>query len=63
MTTITLQVPKELVGNVSSWKWENRLKNLWQYQKDQEDVSLVENEMKKQQKPISLKDYIKKCEK
>ena len=61
MTTITLQVPKELVGDVTSWKRENWLKTLWQYQKDQEDIKLVEDEMKKQQKSISLKDYIKQC--
>lgn len=63
MTTITLQVPKELVGDVASWKRENRLKTLWQYQKDQEDIALVEDEMKKPQKSMSLKDYIKQCEK
>jgi len=63
MTTITLQVPKELVGDVTSWKRENRLKTLWQYQKDQEDIILVKNEMKKKQSSISLKDYMKKCEK
>jgi hypothetical protein len=54
-------VPSELVGTISSRKWENQLKKLWEYRQDQEDISLVESEMRKTQKGISLKDYIKKC--
>ena len=63
MTTITLQVPKELVGDVATWKRERWLKTLWQYQKDQEDIALVEDEMKKPQNSMSLNDYIQQCEK
>jgi hypothetical protein len=59
MTTITIQVPKELVGDVATWKRENWLTTLWQYQKDKEDIALVEAEMKKSQRSISLKDYMK----
>ena len=50
MTTIQLQVPKTIVGNLTTWKWENRLKKLWEYRQDQEDIKLVESEMKKNQK-------------
>ena len=61
MTTITLEVPKELVSEVVSWKREQWLKTLREYKRDQEDIKLVEDEMKKPQKSIFLKDYVKKC--
>lgn len=61
MTTITVEVPREIVGNVSNWKRENWLEKLRQYQKDQEDISLVQQEMKKDQKGVSLEDYLKRC--
>ena len=61
MNTITLEVPKELANKVSSWKREKWLKTLREYKKDQEDIELVKDEMKKPQKPVSLKDYVKKC--
>jgi len=63
MTTIQLEVPKELVWEVSTWKWENRLKKIWEYKKDQEDIELVHDAMEHDTKSVSLKDYLKSCDK
>ena len=63
MTTIQLEVPKELVGEVSTWKWENRLKKVREYKKDQEDIELVHDAMEHDTKSVSLKDYLKSCDK
>ena len=63
MTTIQLEVPKELVWEVSTWKWENRLKKIWEYKKDQEDIDLVQDAMKHDTKSVSLQDYLKSCDK
>jgi len=63
MTTIQLEVPKELVWEVSTRKWENRLKKIWEYKKDQEDIDLVHEAMKHDTKSVSLQDYLESCDK
>jgi len=63
MTTIQLEVPKELVGEVSTRKWENRLKKIREYKKDQEDIALVHDAMEHDTKSVSLKDYLKAYDK
>jgi len=63
MTTIQLEVPKEIVGKVTNRKRENWLKKVWEYKKDQEDIELVHEAMKQDSKSISLEDYLKSCDK
>ena len=63
MTTIQLEVPKELVWKVSNRKWENWLEKVWEYTKDQEDIELVHEAMKQDTKSVSLKDYLASCDK
>lgn len=63
MTTIQLEVPKELVEKVSTWTWDLRLQKLWEYRQDQEDIELVQQAMKEQGKECSLDAYLQECEK
>ena len=63
MTTITLQVPKEFSKGVSTWKWEEWLRKFWEFQQDQQDIMLVEHEQSQKQSPVSLDDFLQKCEK
>ena len=63
MTTIQLEVPKELVWKVSNRKWENWLEKVWEFKKDQEDISLVKQAMEEDKESISLQDYLKSCDK
>ena len=63
MTTIKLEVPKELVWKVSQWKWENWLEKIWEYKKDQEDIDLVHEAMKDDKESVSLQDYLASCNK
>ena len=63
MTTIQLEVPKELVWKVSNRKRENRLEKIWEYKKNQEDINLVHEAMKHDKKSVSLQDYLKSCDK
>ena len=63
MTTIQLEVPKDLVWKVTNWKRENWLEKIWEYKKDQEDIELVHEAIKHDTKSISLKDYLASCDK
>jgi len=63
MTTITIQVPNDVVGKIKEREWDTWLKKLREYRKDQEDITLVQEEMKKAQAPVCLSEYLSGCDK
>lgn len=63
MATVQIEVPNELVEDVSTLAWEQWLKLLRTYQKNQEDINLVHQAMKNDTESMTLDQYLNTCEK
>ena len=62
MATVQIEVPNELLEDVSTLAWEQWLKLLRKYQKDQEDIKLVQEAMQNDTNSMTLDQYLTTCD-